>query len=471
MMDETIIDYLQVEQTSCVGKTVLVGVSGGPDSVALLHFFHTHKKRWDMNIIAITVNHQLRGQAALDDVTYVRDLCHQWNIPLAIVAVDVHSYQKTNDMGVQVAARELRYAAFAEKMQQYDAHFLALGHHGDDQIETMLFNFMRTADVMSLSGIPFSRPFATGKIIRPLLCVTKEDIWRYCERNSLEPRIDQSNDDESYTRNYIRKQIVPKMKQYNPNLYETLNHLQYTLELDEQFLQKEANAAYAVSVTKKEIGYMLNLQKYYLYEPAIQRRIFRLLMKELYQDKVTDLSYIHERQWQKLAHENGQNQRIHFPQGMILERSYEYVYIYNQKDDIPLKICEQIQYIPHKLTLPNGHTLTVSETSASKVESKYVYYVREKDIVLPLTVRTRRAGDRMTYRGLNGTKKIKDILMDEKIPNMKRDSIWIIEDGEGKIIWLVGLKKSFTQLEKNERAICLQLDTNGSEEELSCTKI
>src|SRR5690625_4801745 len=147
---------------------------------------------------------------------------------------------KEHQVSTMVAARDVRYQFFKEQMKVYQAAYLALGHHGDDQVETMLMGFVRTASTKALSGIPIKREFVTGLIVRPLLCVTKADIVAYCEMNDITPRMDPSNHDDRYTRNYFRNHIIPLIKGENDNIHATVQSLSESLQEDEYFLQIEA---------------------------------------------------------------------------------------------------------------------------------------------------------------------------------------------------------------------------------------
>lgn len=462
MLEKRVIEYLQSQQMSLCRKTILVGVSGGPDSVALLHFLVTYQKEWDTKIVAVIVNHQLRAEAE-EEITYVKELCRKLNVPLDIVTINVKAYREGEQKSTQVAARELRYEAYAKKMQKHKAHYLALGHHGDDQVETTVFHLMRAADVISLQGIPFSRSFASGHIVRPLLCLTKEEIRIYCQVHSLHPRVDASNEDESYTRNYVRKQIVPKLKQYNANLHETIRQLQDTLQADEHFLQSEAKKAYDQCVTRIDGKYDVDYLIYQTYNEAIKRRIYRKLMSDMYQNIQVDLSYIHYNDWQTLINSEHANKQLHFPANVIVERSYERIIVYFAGK--AMEVEEEVTTVPRTVELVTGERIRFTTEVVEDHDDPFVCYIPEKYVAMPYTVRTRRPGDRMTYRGLNGSKKIKDILIDEKIPRMKRDEIVIIEDGNGTIIWLVGMKKHYPTVGKNEKAICIRYDSGSMRED------
>src|SRR5699024_1390091 len=175
-----------------------------------------------MTLVAIAIDHQLRGEESLADITYIKDMCLKWEITFDFVQIDVKSYEEKEKVSTQVAARTLRYQAFEQKMNEYEGDFLALGHHGDDQVETLLMSFVRTTNLSSLLGIPITRTFATGMIIRPLLTVTKKEIEHYCKKYHIQPRLDNTNLDTNYTRNYFRKFVVPKVKERHPNVHRTM---------------------------------------------------------------------------------------------------------------------------------------------------------------------------------------------------------------------------------------------------------
>ena len=173
MLTEKVNSFIKQYQLIEPNKTILVGVSGGPDSMALLHFLKKESARNEWRLIAVGIDHQLREDASEQDMLYVETQCKRWGIPFIKKKVDVESYKQTYKVGTQVAARSLRYDMFAEVMGVYEADYLALAHHGDDQIETMLMGFMRMTSIQGLKGIPYARNFATGKIIRPFFTINK----------------------------------------------------------------------------------------------------------------------------------------------------------------------------------------------------------------------------------------------------------------------------------------------------------
>lgn len=457
-MEQKIIQFLQENNIALTNKKIVIAVSGGPDSVALLHILNEWKERFNLRLVAVTVNHQLRADAD-KDVQYVRHLCQEWNIPLIDERIQVRDYEQEHKVSMQVAARTLRYEVFANVMEAEKADYLAFGHHGDDQIETLIMSLMRSTTLSALTGIPFTRPFASGAIIRPLLAVTRKEIEAYCRMHHLSPRIDPSNEDLTYTRNYVRKLIVPKLKEKNESLHRTIQELSESLHEDEQYLQTIAQSVFEEIVQCDINKRKATIPIAELKEQAIplQRRIYRLTLDYLYEKLPPQLSHSHEAIFLSLIDENQKNKRLHFPKQLIIELVYNQIEFYFYEKKQP-SFSMSIFKVPTRVALPNGHVLKIEYTNdVAHVEKNNEYICAVSQVSFPLKVRTRRPGDRMRYRGLRGSKKVKDILIDEKIPRHKRDGIPIITDANDDILWLVGIRKGALPERANEGELALLL--------------
>lgn len=423
--------------------TVLVGVSGGPDSMALLHFYHSIKDEWGLHVIAVTVDHQLRGAASVQDVNYVKEVCNRWGIPVEEATVDVKQYKKQFRLSTQMAARVLRYDVFEHKMKECNGDYLALGHHGDDQVETMFMEWLRQASSSSVLGIPTKRAFANGFIVRPFLCVTKANILHYCDKHKINPRIDPSNDDTTYTRNDIRKNLIPFMKRKNANIHHTIQRLSETLQEDEAYLQKEAKKMIQTVVTFNDANRTVSFNKktFITYPNSLQRRAYHLILNYLY-DRIPDhLTYVHEEIFFDMLRTDQSNMEVDFPLQLKAEKVYETINFYFTNKNTSIFPFESKLTTPGRQILPNGQLLSITYTNTFYKGDENTYLCSSQAITLPLTVRTRKNGDRMRIPGLNGSKKIKDILIDEKIPPRKRDELLLITDAKGEILWIMGLKK------------------------------
>lgn len=217
------------------GDVVLAGFSGGPDSVCLLHFLHYLSKEKHFSVVALHVNHGLRGKDADADQKFARAFCKQQGIEFLSVKINAKKIAKEHDLSPEHAARKGRYQAFLQAARKTGANKLALGHHLDDQAETVLLNLLRGTKAKGLCGIPVTRPLAKDvQIVRPLLCVTRAEVMQYLANNRLESVTDQTNFDDAFTRNWIRAQLLPFMEQKQPQIRQHLAlmaaDLQKTLE-------------------------------------------------------------------------------------------------------------------------------------------------------------------------------------------------------------------------------------------------
>ncbi|GAA0439437.1 tRNA lysidine(34) synthetase TilS [Lentibacillus halophilus] len=447
-MQATVQSFINKHALMSNGATVLAGISGGPDSMALLHFLWQLRDMWNLRVIALTADHQLRNGESRDDLRYVQRMCCDWNIEFVSTSLDVASYKQTDQLGTQAAARSLRYAFFEREMERFQADYLMLGHHGDDQAETMLMGLVHSAGVRSLAGIPVHRPFATGHIVRPLLCVTKEAIEDYCSEWGIIPRRDPSNHDDAYTRNYYRRHVLPLLKDKNSNMHRTMQHLSESLQEDNAFLmEKTRQMAEEVAIFNEEKRLVsFSIDDFLSYPRSLQRRFFHLLLNYLYNDQQVHISYNHEEQFFALLNVRTGNVTLDFPRKLKVERNYHNMVFFVMDED-SLSYQKTLD-VPGEQLLPNGYCIAAHFTDCPETEGGNVYACRAANISLPLHIRTRQAGDRMSWSGLHGSKKLKDVFIDGKIPLNERNVWPIITDNNGDILWLVGLKKGLPPIKK-----------------------
>lgn len=206
------------------GETVLVGFSGGPDSVCLVHFLAHLARKQHFEIVALHVHHGLRGKAADADAAFCRQFCKERDIPFLFQKKAVRALAKKLDLSVEHAARKARYEAFAQAAKKVGATKLALGHHLDDQAETVLLNLLRGTQPEGLCGIPVRRPLNKQvEIVRPLMCITRAEVEEYVAENQLTYVTDQTNFDEAYTRNWVRHELLPLLEKKQPHIRQHLS--------------------------------------------------------------------------------------------------------------------------------------------------------------------------------------------------------------------------------------------------------
>lgn len=442
-MEQIVDRFIKKHQLLKQGSTVVIGVSGGPDSMALLHYFLQKQIAWQLKIVVAHVNHMLRGQQSQEDYVYVQQFCRNRNILFEGVHIDVNAYKQKHEMTTQMAARECRYQFFAKVMEKYQAHFLALGHHGDDQVETMLMRQARGAIGFSRAGIPVKRPFATGMIIRPFLCVEKADIEQYIEQAGIIPRRDPSNESDEYVRNRFRHVVLPFLKRENPKVHEKFQQQSEWLSEDEKLLMSLAEQKYRELVQhKNNHEFVVDVNGFKSIVIPLQRRIIQLILNYLYHFDQTDVTYVHIEQILHLFHTEHSSRTLHLPANVHVIRSYNHVTFTNRIIDKNASQFFHQVYLPFKLQLPAGVMTGKVVDELPESHSQYVFVGDVDEIKLPLTIRSREAGDRMYPLGMQGSKKVKTIFIDEKIDRQMRDFIPIVEDANGKILWIAGVKRA-----------------------------
>lgn len=458
-MEQEVYAFIKKHKLIQKHTTVLVGVSGGPDSVALLHLLKNLKRKWELTIVAVTVDHGLRGEASALDRKYVEELCEEWDIPCIAREVDVRAYQQKKGVSEEVAARTMRYLVYQDVMKEWNADVIALGHHADDQIETMLMRLARIATSNAFKGIPVRRAFAEGEIIRPFLSITKAAILNYLSRHELMYRIDETNENDAYTRNYYRKHMVPLLKDKNPKLPETIQTLSETLAEDEWYLKEQAKIKVEkiVDFDEKSKEICFEADAFRELPNALQRRGFHLILNYLYGTLPKDLSYIHEANFFDLLMRRNGNTSLDFPSKLRMTNAYGQIRMYFGYQSPPESAYSSTLTVPGEIALSDGTKIAATLVSGTQEEDSYTFVCPLQSISLPLHIRSRRAGDRMSIRGLNGSKKLKDIFIDAKIPQNLRDNWPVIVDDKGVILWVVGLKKAQTAIDglgMNIKLIC-----------------
>lgn len=423
------------------GDLVLVAVSGGPDSLALLHFLQRNKLLYEIEVAAIHVDHMLRGETSYQDLLFVQHFCEKHETECHTARINIKEKMVADQKGMQETARKYRYKYFHKIMEKYAYKKLAMGHHGDDQIETILMGLTRGT---GRAGIPVSRKFSSGKIVRPFLCLTKKEIESYCSYYQLQPRRDASNDTQDYTRNRFRHHVLPFLKKENCRVHEHFQRFSEEMIEDEAYL-------YALTAEKMEQLHVknkgeinLDITKFLQMPLSLQRRGIHLILNYLYKDTPGTLMKSHLDAIQDLLESKHPSGQLDLPAGLSVQRSYQSC-LFSFKDVVEsTAYCIEI-HENEQIILPNGYTIRfVKQTTppSHSVLQSHMIQLRPEDVTLPLIVRTKKAGDRMTIKGLDGTKKIKDIFINEKIPISERKNWPVITDQSGEIIWLPGLKKS-----------------------------
>lgn len=423
---EEVYNFIRKEIGLSVGDTIVVGVSGGPDSMALLYILNEFKKKMDLNIICAHVNHNKRKESEQEKID-LENYCKKNNITFEYIKVT-----NWGDDNFHNEARSVRYNFFEELVYNYGAKYLMTAHQGDDLIETILMRIVRGSTLKGYSG--FSRIVDKGdyKIIRPLITVTKDEILKFDEKNGIQYAIDESNNEDHYTRNRYRHTVLPFLKQEEPNIHKKF------LKFSETLLK---NSNYIDSVASKEFNKVfqngnLDIDKFKSLDPVIQTKIIYNILEKIYGDDLLIVGNAHVDLIFGLISSNKSNSVVHLPNNVIVVKSYNEL-TFSYDDDVNDQYEIQIDEI---VNLPNGKIIEkVDETNDT---SNYTIKLNSKEVTLPLYVRNRRDGDKIKLKGLNAYKKVSEIFINEKIKTSDRNSWPVVLDSKEEIVWLPGLKKS-----------------------------
>ncbi|KYC69456.1 tRNA lysidine(34) synthetase TilS [Heyndrickxia coagulans] len=440
--EDNVFHFIRKHRLIEAGDHLLVAVSGGPDSLALLHFLTSRIERFRVKITAAHVNHMLRGEASRKDLLFVKSFCESCRIGCETAEIPVLEKAEEEGLGIEEAARKYRYAFLAEAMEKTGANKVVLGHHGDDQMETVLMRLTRGAGGKGRAGIPFRRPFAKGDIIRPLLGTAKKEIIDYCAHYHLEPRTDESNASPAFARNRFRASVLPFLQKENPRAHLHFQRFSEELLEDETYLYGLAQEKLKQMAETGPGTCTLDLRKFKEMPMPLQRRAIHLILKYLYNEDIKDVTAIHTDAVLKLASGSNPSGSADLPGGLKAVRDYgRMAFSFGRR---PARSA--YQYVLDegmKIDLPNGYTIKLvkSKISYSSLPNNMLL-LHINDTSLPLIVRTRKPGDRIEAKGLNGSKKVKDIFIDEKISKPERDLWPVVTDSKGNILWLPNLKKA-----------------------------
>ncbi|MDO5556758.1 MAG: tRNA lysidine(34) synthetase TilS [Clostridia bacterium] len=281
--------------------TIIVGVSGGPDSMCLLNILYNLRNRLGINIVVAHVNHMIREEAE-KETSYVKEFCDKKGIKCYIKYIDVKKIAQKYKISDEEAGRVERYKFFEEIFYKEDAKRIATAHNQNDNVETVLMNIIRGSGVSGLKGIG---PIRNGKIIRPLINIKRSKIEKYCEDNKLEPKFDKTNNENVYTRNKVRNLLIPFLeKEFNPNIMEAINKLSDLATDDNDYVDRQVVKAFnEVLVEENNYSISLNLKKFNVLDNVIKKRLVLYTISKLV-GSAKDIEKIHVNDIIKLCGNN-----------------------------------------------------------------------------------------------------------------------------------------------------------------------
>ena len=424
------------------GDTVVVGVSGGPDSVALLHTLISISAGWSLRLVVAHLNHKLRGSAADEEAAFVGRLARSLGIPCEIQSENVSKFRIEQRLSLQEAARTIRYAFYDDVASRHGADKIALGHQAHDNAESVLIHLLRGTGPRGLSGIP---PVRTGRIIRPFIHTTRQDILTFLGNRGIEYVRDRSNADLKYLRNRIRHELLPHLEEhYNPNVVSALNRLASIIRDEEKFLDLEANRTFdKLSLEKRSDCVTLPVGKLSHIHPALLRRLIRRAVSHL-TGNVRRFGHVHVEAVSRLITGGSPSGHLDLPKGVGVILDRQEIKFFLRGPEEPPAFEYDIPGLQTTVIEEIGITLKLSECLRNEVSDPKTY-PREialfdmDTVTFPLKVRNFRAGDRFSPLGMSGSQKVKAFFINQKVPQSERKRCPILLSGEN-ILWLVGYR-------------------------------
>ncbi|MHC1717422.1 MAG: tRNA lysidine(34) synthetase TilS [Acidaminococcaceae bacterium] len=414
------------------GAALLAACSGGADSLAMTSVLQQVAQEEGWQVFVCHVQHHLRGEEAERDALFVEKFCQERHLPFIRVDVDVNYLAEQEKISVEEAARKLRYQVLKENCQKLNAVAIVTGHHQDDQAETVLMNLLRGAGTRGLRGMQTRN----GLVVRPFLDVTRKDMEDYCRQQGIVWCTDSSNDCTDYRRNSIRKELLPMLEKYNPQIKRVLATTAYLAAQDQEFLEELANDYVQKNSQIKNDYYVLCLEGFNELALALSTRILMLAFQNCAKEKDGQLERKHVEALLQLIKRGRSGSALNLP-GVRAEYAYGFLTIGRREKTQAKESFSAVLAVPGQLKLPNGQILTVETVIGEKPLPTGTQAVYPRSLVTGIIeVRNRKNGDR--FRTKNGyAKKLKEYLIDKKLPQAERDKLLLLCDGSD-VLWVIG---------------------------------
>lgn len=425
-MENAVLRTIQAQQLISKGDGVVVGLSGGADSSALLVVLRNLQSTLECQLHAVHVNHQLRGEEALRDQKFAEQLCQQLGISFEVVSIDVSAVAASKGISFEMAGREVRYEAFENARQRLGYHKIAVAHHQGDQSETFMLRLIRGTGLTGLRGIRYKRD---EQVIRPLLDQSRQAIEAYCQRMSIDILTDSTNLEAAYGRNFIRLKLIPDIDAFfGGDVSARLAQTATLLAEDADYLDEMAEAAFRDLVRLSESELKLDTEAFRGLHKAIQTRVIRQMFDKISGNAMNfSTSHVH----QILQMMDSQERRQFVYQGVHFEKSQGILRVGTIKEDVkqpkPKLIIETV----------------IDSTEIGNKKDKCAIYLDADALSGELYLRHRQPKDSFIPSGMKGRKKLQDYFVDAKVPAAMRDSIWLLCD-DSNILWVCGYRQSET---------------------------
>ncbi len=427
------------------GESVLVALSGGSDSVAMLHILFLLSNELDFKLYCAHINHNIRDEAKYDE-EFVIEFSKKLGIECFVKSADVLSYAKENAISTELAGRKIRYEFFDEILKKYSIDKLATAHNKNDSAESILLHLIRGCGLDGMCGIPVCRD---DYIIRPIIDISKKEIEEYCKENDLKFVVDKTNFETDYTRNKIRLNLIPMIEEdINPNFTQTLTNNSHIFRESLDFIDKYTNEAYE-RICQKEKLVLCELMKE---EEIIIKNVVMKHFKN-FTKKGQNLSQLHINEIVGLIKETGTSKEINLPDGVTARIEYEKLFFENTKKEMTQFEYDIFQDRECYIKECGISILIREEKELRKNTKDKIYFYVDNDGIFK--VRNKRVGDKFMPVGMKGTKKLSDYFTDLKIPHAERCRTAILTYDDD-IVWVVG-KRADRRFEQGKKLMSAKM--------------
>ncbi len=451
--EKKVIRFIEENRLVSKGDCLLLAVSGGPDSVCLLHLMVTLKDCLGIKLHIAHLDHQLRGDESTGDAVYVTELAEKLGVPLTLSKGDVNGYREKHKLSLEEAARDVRYSFLAETAVAVGAVAIFTGHTLDDQVETILLHIIRGSGIHGLVGLkPKSSRYLNGKtldIIRPLLEISRDETQEYCRQYDLMPRSDSTNLSLSPLRNRIRQKLLPELKNYNPRVVNSLLRTSSIVADEVEFLDNELKQVWDDVVKEMDGVIILDKEKCDALPTALKRHMLRVAIKKL----LGTLKDIEERHIEEIIGVSGKQagKYINLPYGLIFAVEYGRYILGNDAAALclfPEIKREYIINIPGETLIPGWRieTSISGDIPSFESENEFTAFLDIDECGKNLFLRKRIDGDRFQPLGFDTPKRLNRFMIDLKIPQGWRERIPLVcchgqgLPTPGQCVWLVGYR-------------------------------
>ena len=457
-----------VRAARLTGRRLVVAVSGGPDSLAMLHALHCLRDELDLALHVAHLDHWLRGEDSAADAEFVARTCASLGVDCTVEDADVPAFQREHRMSLEEAAREARYRFLAQVSERVGADAVALGHTSDDQVETVLMNIIRGSGLRGLRGmLPTSKRQIVASnltLLRPLLNLSKHDTITYCKALDLAPRTDESNLSTEMTRNRVRLELLPILRELNPAFGDAVLRLSRNADDALAVVDKFVGETWSNIIAEEGESIRIDREKFRELDAALRTHLIIRVLSHVKGD-AQGIGRVHFEDATRTVLDSPGTQ-LHLPGGLRLAVEQRAAHIYVEEDSFATNLFEaspltvpgvttagEWRITTERIKTPSGNRhLEESEQSREELVERFG---RRVDLA-SLAVRSRAPGDKFQPLGMAGTKKLKDFMIDEKVPNSQRDSVPLVVTSRG-IAWVVGWRIAEWAKIDDDDSECLEI--------------